>query len=721
MVTWTATDAAGNSSTCMQMVTVEDNEAPSLMCPAAVTVDTDPGLCTADAANVSLGAPTVTDPCSAVTITNDAPATYPLGPTMVTWMATDAVGNSSTCMQTVTVEDNELPTITCPADIVVDLPSGVCDTVVTFATPTAISDNCMGVGAAVQTMGPASGSTFFAGTTTIEFSVTDASGNVATCSFDVTVRGDFSDVTTYGTGAGTGPRELVLADLGSGPGMLEPDGFKDIVTANEVDHTLTVLFNDGSGAFPTSMSVALGAGTPVAVVAGDFVADPGGPNGPRRDLAVALRDADSVVVLENDGAMLSVHTTHDLSVLGLAEPVALARGELNGSAGSGMMDIAVACQGDLTLGGAGLAVILDNATASALAAPGAGFRRPQDVAIGDLDGDSALDVAACETSTTSSASLTDNILLYQGDGAGNFMIAGTHLSTGVLNPTSLCVADMDADGNANDIATVCAPDSVSNGTVVVFLNLNGVNPFGAALFNGGTTHGAGLLPTDIACADLQGDSLQPSLLCRQDVVTANFGSTGPDDISLLLGYDCLTLDFVDGGTCNIGDGVIAVATADLNGDGLADLVTANRPGDEVAVFLSAVRAISTPFGTGCPGTGGLIPAISGPALAIHDMTASVMLSNARPNAQCVLGVSSGIAVSPLGMGSSCINYLAPPVLVVVTSVTDMAGEFTFNFAIPPAPMFTGTELYFQWAVFDPNGSFLNILAFSDALRVRIGN
>ena len=73
-VTWTATDAAGNTQTCTQSVTVSDTEKPIITCPANVSVAADAGLCTATA--VTLGTPTATDNCStgaALVITNDAP------------------------------------------------------------------------------------------------------------------------------------------------------------------------------------------------------------------------------------------------------------------------------------------------------------------------------------------------------------------------------------------------------------------------------------------------------------------------------------------------------------------------------------------------------------------------------------------------------------------------------------------------------------------------
>src|SRR5678816_1375691 len=63
------------------------------------------------ATGVALGSPTTADNCGVRSTTNDAPSEFPVGNTTVTWTVTDIHGNTNTCQQTVTVTDNEQPTI----------------------------------------------------------------------------------------------------------------------------------------------------------------------------------------------------------------------------------------------------------------------------------------------------------------------------------------------------------------------------------------------------------------------------------------------------------------------------------------------------------------------------------------------------------------------------------------------------------------------------------
>jgi hypothetical protein len=182
-------NGAGNTTTTTTTFTVEDQTAPTIDCPANINTSTAPGSCSA---TVDPGTATASDNCdSSPTIvgtrSDSQPlnAPYPKGTTTIHWTATDDANNSSSCDQTVTVNDTEYPTISCPANITKDNDPGVCGAVVTYTTPVG-SDNCPGATTA-QTAGLPSGSTFPVGTTTNTFEVTDTSGNKTSCSFTVTV------------------------------------------------------------------------------------------------------------------------------------------------------------------------------------------------------------------------------------------------------------------------------------------------------------------------------------------------------------------------------------------------------------------------------------------------------------------------------------------------------------------------------------------------------
>lgn len=96
-------------------------------------------------------------------------------------------GNSAPVTTSITflIADTIPPVITCPADITVNNDPGVCGAQVTYVAPVG-TDNCPGA-TTEQTEGLASGATFPTGTTVNTFVVTDAAGNKAKCSFDVTL------------------------------------------------------------------------------------------------------------------------------------------------------------------------------------------------------------------------------------------------------------------------------------------------------------------------------------------------------------------------------------------------------------------------------------------------------------------------------------------------------------------------------------------------------
>lgn len=185
-VTYTTIDASGNAVSCSFDVTVTDNEAPVFTCPGTLTVAADSGMCSAV---VNYSTPAATDNCSGSSVTQTSgPAsgsTFPVGTTPVTFTAMDSAGNTTTCTFDIVVTDSEAPALVCPGNITVAADSGNCTAVVNFSTPAA-TDNCSSA-SVTQTGGPASGSTFPAGSTTVTFTATDSAGNSTTCSFDIIV------------------------------------------------------------------------------------------------------------------------------------------------------------------------------------------------------------------------------------------------------------------------------------------------------------------------------------------------------------------------------------------------------------------------------------------------------------------------------------------------------------------------------------------------------
>lgn len=86
------------TATCNFTVTVFDSEVPTITGLTDVVVD---GYCQEVAAD--LGTPVTGDNCAVASVTNDAPAMFPVGTTVVTWTVTDASGNTVLVTQNVTV------------------------------------------------------------------------------------------------------------------------------------------------------------------------------------------------------------------------------------------------------------------------------------------------------------------------------------------------------------------------------------------------------------------------------------------------------------------------------------------------------------------------------------------------------------------------------------------------------------------------------------------
>ncbi|MDH4035252.1 MAG: T9SS type A sorting domain-containing protein, partial [candidate division Zixibacteria bacterium] len=175
--TWTATDDCGNASTASQTITVVDNTAPvisgvggneTIECPS----------------EPNFSNPSANDACGPVDFSfNDetTPGACPQEFSVTrTWTAVDECGNTSTASQTITVEDNTPPVISCPSDV-----DFSCESVGAYGEATAV-DAC--------DPNPSIVSSDDTVTTTCPLEIvrtwtaTDACGNSSSCQQNIIIR-----------------------------------------------------------------------------------------------------------------------------------------------------------------------------------------------------------------------------------------------------------------------------------------------------------------------------------------------------------------------------------------------------------------------------------------------------------------------------------------------------------------------------------------------------
>ncbi len=214
-VLFVAEDINGLKDSCKFNISVFDTLAPVITgcVVGGVVAFTPQDTC---GAVVGWTLPTVTDECDIdlTLVSNVQPNTlFNIGSTVISYLATDGQGNTSTCTFTVVVIDNKAPKFTtaCPKDTVVIADPGMCSKAVSWVTPAAV-DNCSGTSATV-TSDQTSGDVFKVGFYTVTITAKDTVkpvANEATCSFNISVLDKEAPVFTNGC-----PQDITIAaDLG---------------------------------------------------------------------------------------------------------------------------------------------------------------------------------------------------------------------------------------------------------------------------------------------------------------------------------------------------------------------------------------------------------------------------------------------------------------------------------------------------------------------------
>lgn len=183
-VVFTAEDLAGNVGTISFLITITDDEDPTLAgMPTSFTITNDADVCGGTATWTE---PTSSDNCSIAAFESDIAngSLLPMGDTLVTYTTADPSGNTVTASFTVTVLDDQNPEfLTAPGDMTLDSDEGTCGAVASWDAAST-SDNCEVLSLDTSWN---SGDLFPTGTTEVVLTLTDVHQNASTHSFFVTV------------------------------------------------------------------------------------------------------------------------------------------------------------------------------------------------------------------------------------------------------------------------------------------------------------------------------------------------------------------------------------------------------------------------------------------------------------------------------------------------------------------------------------------------------
>ncbi len=191
-VRWNVEDALGNRDSCQFVLTVEDNQLPTISCATNQTIFLDGQSCDLTVADAGFDPVATADNCGVATVSNDfnqtaslAGAVLPPGLTTIVWTASDVAGNTASCSLLLTVTDSVPPTLSCQnVEVLLNGESSVVLDASDFAMAT---DNC---GVESLTLSQASVDCSAIGTTLpVTVTAEDAAGNQTTCTTELTVGG----------------------------------------------------------------------------------------------------------------------------------------------------------------------------------------------------------------------------------------------------------------------------------------------------------------------------------------------------------------------------------------------------------------------------------------------------------------------------------------------------------------------------------------------------
>ena len=298
--------------------------------------------------------------------------------------------------------------------------------------------------------------------------------------------------------------------------------------------------NDHSAVIPTSTSTLTS-----SVAAGDLNGD-GRPDLASTKISIAgpaphTGQVSVILQSQSSAGVFGGSINHDIG----SDPQKVSIGDLNGDT---FIDLVTANRTS-----ANISILFQNSSSPGTFLPAQNLgvgAHPSGVAIGDLNGDGHLDIAVADSGLS--------ILFQNPSGAGTFL---PPISLGV-NCSSVVIDDLNADGRADLVAT--SPEA---GNVNIILQ----SPGGSGNFLPPQPVAAGFQPIDVAIANLNADSFP-------DLAIANSGTSdnpATASLSILLNNSVSPGTFLPATNYATGSRSHSVSVGDLNGDRNADVVVAN--------------------------------------------------------------------------------------------------------------------------------------------------
>ncbi|WP_223276068.1 HYR domain-containing protein [Algoriphagus aquimarinus] len=288
-ITWNVSDVNGNAADAViQTITVTDNQLPVITTNGNQNLVTEAGLCEASFTATA----SATDNCSVGDPTGvrsdelELTDAYPVGETTITWNVSDVNGNAADAViQTITVTDNQLPVITCPADISTTVGFGETGKVINYDLPIA-TDNC-GIASLELISGQATGTFFPLGSTIVIYQATDVSGKIRECSFTVNITESDDN------------EDPIISDCPSGITVkIDPENCGALVSWTEPTAT------DNSGSVILTSNLEPGTIFPVGVTTVIYTAIDGAGNEATCSFNVTVTDSEIPVITTNGDQIL---------------------------------------------------------------------------------------------------------------------------------------------------------------------------------------------------------------------------------------------------------------------------------------------------------------------------------------------------------------------------------------------------------------------------------